>query len=118
MSATFSADNGASALEMQLKHNWKNPSMALEYINNSKPHREKMAGKIQSKECTTEKRNPAATITSSELENSTTSNSLEINESEPVTKKSKTESEEKNVMSSMFDIGKFSNCTVNINVQK
>ena len=47
MSSTFSADNGASALELQLKHNWKNPAMALEYIANSSTHREKTASYIQ-----------------------------------------------------------------------
>ena len=78
MSATFS---GATALELQQKHNWKNPSMALEYVTNSKPHRENMAAKIQSASAGSSK---AGLSTSSELtESLVTSVSAETTDDQP-----------------------------------
>ena len=47
MSATYSANHGATTLDLQLKHNWSNPKMALEYIGDSDPHQEKMASFVQ-----------------------------------------------------------------------
>ena len=47
MSATYSANHGATTLDLQLKHNWSNPQMALEYIGDSDPHQEKMANFVQ-----------------------------------------------------------------------
>ena len=47
MSATYSANHGATTLDLQLKHNWSNPGMALEYIGDSDPHQEKMANFVQ-----------------------------------------------------------------------
>ena len=86
-SATLSAENGATALELQQKHNWKNPQMALEYISNTKVHREKMAEKIQGislNKPTQQTLNQPST-------------SLEIIEDEPLAKKAKNE-EEKNIV--------------------
>ena len=123
MSATFSANNGASALELQQKHNWKNPAMALEYINNSEPHREKMASRIQK----IERREPTATITSNELKESPTIETKESSvETEPPAKCSKTGSEENKEKSVLSQISaaesksggpvfQFSNCNVTIN---
>ena len=47
MSATYSANHGATTLDLQLKHNWSNPQIALEYIGDSDPHQEKMAAYVQ-----------------------------------------------------------------------
>ena len=47
MSATYSANHGATTLDLQLKHNWSNAQMALEYIGDSDPHQEKMANFVQ-----------------------------------------------------------------------
>lgn len=125
MSATFLANNGATALELQQVHNWKNPAMALEYVSNSRPHREKMAAKIQ----------VAGTgpSTSTEVKESPglpelagPSISEETSEVQPPAKRKKSNENDKNVLSqasatqstigTMF--GGFSNCNVTINVQK
>ena len=47
MSASYRSNNSVGTLDLQLQHNWKNPEMALEYIADSEPHREKMASAIQ-----------------------------------------------------------------------
>ena len=122
ISATLSADNGASALEMQLKHNWKNPAMALEYISNSRPHREKMASKIQNtstKPCT---------ITSNAEVSESSAPIISVQEpeiqSEPAAKRTKFEENKDQSNSSVTEaavgtvFGGFTNCTVNVYVQK
>ena len=110
-SATLSAENGASALEMQQKHNWKNPAMALEYISNTKVHREKMAEKIQG-------------INLNKSTSDQPGTSLEILPDEPPTKKVKCEEDKNIVLSQSVESTTgpvfkfFSGCNVTINVQK
>ena len=63
--------------------------MALEYISNSEPHREKMAAKIQPS--TAGKKVPSATIVSSDIkESDAPSTSIETPENPPPAKKRKT----------------------------
>ena len=117
MSATFSADNGATALELQQKHNWKNPSMALEYVTNSRPHREKMAAKIQG---------TAGPSTSSEVTESPetsalsepTDNQPQPQEVQPPAKRMKSELPEDATAAIGTMFKEFTNCTFNITIQK
>lgn len=119
MSATFSANNGASALQLQQKHNWKNPAMALEYIKNSKPHREDMAAKIQSTKPSTSTSTSRTSTEVTQLLESSICQEKSENEPEPPTKRMKLEqhSNEINVSETNHTgaiFGGFSNCTVNI----
>ena len=127
MSATFLANHGSTVLELQQKHNWKNPSMVLEYIANTNRHQENMASKIQGIP-QTEVRNASApidTLPSTSVSNlpssSATNKSSEI---EPPANRVKSANDEKNVVlplvgsesSDGAPMYKFENhgCTINI----
>ena len=135
MSATFRANNGASALELQQHHNWASPGMALEYISLSKPHLQKMAAQIQGIPVGT---GPQASTSTGPSTSTATrpSHQPPINENNnlPSAKRVKTdendneddnEGENAIVLSQVIEKSKiggavfnFSKCTVNINVTK
>ena len=107
MSATFSANNGASSLELMQKHNWANPKMALEYIANSRPHRENMASKIQGIPIKKDENStpvgvepPAPPIMPESSNLPSTSSSSEVSLIEPPSKRTKTGSDDLSLVKS------------------